>query len=69
MLGKAGKAVAKPSTRAAQLEAENQPLKYRLDSIRVARIRKKVECNLNERFSNIESTKAAIDHAAALQAQ
>ena len=69
MLGKAGKAIAEANTRAAQLKAENERLKYQLDSTRVARIRKRVQVNPNERFSNVESIKAAIDRAAALQAQ
>ena len=68
MLGKAGKAIAAANTRAAQLEAENQRLKYQLDSTRITRSRKRVQANPNERFSNVESIKAAIDRAAALQA-
>ena len=69
MLGKAGKAIAEANTRAAQLQAENQRLKYQLDSARITRSRKRVQVNPNERFSNIETIKAAIDRAAALQAQ
>jgi hypothetical protein len=69
VLGKAGKAIAEANTRAAQLEAENQRLKYQLDSTRINRSRKRVRVNPNERFSNVESIKAAIDRAAALQAQ
>ena len=69
LLGKAGKAIAEANTRAAQLEAENQRLKYQLDSFKITRSRKRVQINTNERFSNIESIKAAIDRAAALQAQ
>ena len=69
MLSKAGKAVTESNTRAAQLEAENQRLKYQLDSTRNTRVRKRVQVNLNKRFSNVKSIKAAIDRAAALQAQ
>ena len=69
MLGKAGKAISEANTRAAQLEAENQRLKYQLDSTTVARVRKRVHVNPNERFSNVESVKAAIDRAAALQGE
>jgi len=69
VLGKAGKAIAAANTRAAQLEAENQRLKYQLDSTRITRSRKRVQINPNERFSNIQSIKAAIDRAAALKAQ
>ena len=69
MLSKAGKAVTEANTRAAQLEAENQRLKYQLDSTRNTRVRKRVQVNLNKRFSNVKSIKAAIDRAAALQAQ
>ena len=69
VLSKAGKAIAEANTRAAQLEAENQRLKYQLDTTRNTRVRKRVQVNPNERFSNIESIKAAIDRAAALQAE
>ena len=69
VLGKAGKAIAEANTRAAQLKAENQRLKYQLDSTTVTRVRKRVQVNPNKRFSNVESIKAAIDRAAAQQAQ
>ena len=69
MLGKAGKALAKANTRAAQLEAQNQRLQYQLDSTPITRSRKRVQVNPNERFSNAEKIQAAIDRAAALQAQ
>ena len=69
VLGKAGKAIAAANTRAAELQAENQRLKYQLDSTRVTRPRKRVQVNPNERFSNVESIKAALDRAAALKAQ
>ncbi|KAF1928479.1 DDE-domain-containing protein [Didymella exigua CBS 183.55] len=69
MLGKAGKAIARANTRAARLESENQRLKYQLDSTRVTRSRKRVQVNPNERYSNVEAIKAAIDRAAALQAE
>ena len=69
VLGKAGKAIAAANTRAAELQAENQRLKYQLDSTRVTRSRKRVQVNPNERFSNVESIKAALDRAAALKAQ
>jgi hypothetical protein len=69
VLSKAGKAIAAANTRAARLQAENQRLKYQLDSTRVTRLRKRVQVDPNERFSNVESIKAAIDRAAALEAQ
>lgn len=69
VLGKAGKAIAKANTRAALLTAENQRLKYQLDRCQTTRVRKRVQVDPNERFSNVESIKAAIDRAAALQAQ
>ncbi|USP74411.1 hypothetical protein yc1106_01685 [Curvularia clavata] len=69
VLSKAGKAIAEANTRAAQLEAQNQQLRYQLDSYKITRVRKRVQVNPNERFSNVESIKAAIDQAAALQAQ
>ncbi|KAJ8115538.1 hypothetical protein OPT61_g2826 [Boeremia exigua] len=61
VLGKAGKAIAAANTRAAQLQAENERLKYKLDSSIVTRSRKRVQINPNERFSNVETIKAAID--------
>ena len=48
---------------------KNQRLKYQLDRYQTTCVRKRVQVNLNERFSNVESIKAAIDRAAALQAQ
>ncbi|KAF1922862.1 uncharacterized protein M421DRAFT_426482 [Didymella exigua CBS 183.55] len=69
VLGKAGKAIAEANTRAAQLKAENQQLKYQLNHFKITRTRKRVQLDPNERFSNVESTQAAIDRAAALQAQ
>ena len=69
MLGKAGKALAKANTRAAQLEAQNKRLQYQLDSTPIMRSRKRVQVDPNERFSNAEKIQAAIDRAAALQAQ
>ena len=69
MLSKAGKAITEANTRAAQLKAENQQLKYQLHSTTVTRVRKRVQVNPNQRFSNVESIKAAIDRAAAQQAQ
>jgi hypothetical protein len=68
-LARQAKAISEANTRAAQLEAENQRLKYQLDSTTVARVRKRVQVNPNERFSNVESVKAAIDRAAALQGE
>lgn len=69
VLGKAGKAIGKANTRAAELQAENQQLKYQLQSSNTTRKRKRVQPNLNERFSNIEAIKAALERAAALQAE
>jgi hypothetical protein len=69
VLSKAGKAIAEANTRAAQLEADNQRLQHQLDYHKITRTRKRVQVNPNERFSNVESIKAAIDRAAALQAQ
>ncbi|UPX10142.1 uncharacterized protein EKO05_0000813 [Ascochyta rabiei] len=69
MLGKAGKAIARANTRAARLEFENQRLKYQLDSATITHSRKRVQVNPNERYSNVEAIKAAIDRAAALQAE
>jgi hypothetical protein len=69
VLGKAGKAIARANTRAAELQAQNERLKYQLDMCKITRTRKRVQVNPNERFSNIENIKAAIDQAAALEAE
>lgn len=69
LLGKAGKAIARANTRSAQLEAENQRLKYQLDAIQSTRVRKRVQVNPNERFSNVESIKAALERATAIHAE
>ncbi|KAF1929089.1 uncharacterized protein M421DRAFT_62067, partial [Didymella exigua CBS 183.55] len=69
VLGKAGEAITEANTRAAQLKAENQQLKYQLDHCKITCTRKRVQVNPNERFSNVESIQAAIDRAAALQVQ
>jgi hypothetical protein len=69
VLSKAGKAIAVANTRAASLQAENQRLKYQLDNSRNTASRKRVQVNPNERFSNVETIKAALDRAAATKAQ
>ena len=69
VLGKAGKAIAAANTRAAELQAENQRLKYQLDSTKVTRVRKRVQIDPNKRFSKVEAIKAAIEQAAAQQAE
>jgi hypothetical protein len=63
VLGKAGKANAEANTRAAQLEADNQRLRYQLDTHQITRVRKRVQVNPKERFSNVDSIKAAVDRA------
>jgi hypothetical protein len=69
VLGKAGKAISRANTRAAQLQAENHRLEYQLSQIRGKQTRKRVQVNPNERFSNVETIKAAVDRAAQKQAQ
>lgn len=66
---KAGRGIAAAKTRAARLQANNQRLDYQLQSARVTRVRKRVQVDPNERFGSVEDIKAAIDWAAALQAQ
>jgi hypothetical protein len=44
-------------------------LKYQLEQLQSRQIRKRVRVDQNERFSNAESIKAAIDRAAAQAAQ
>ena len=65
MLGKVGKAISLSSAYSAQLEAEVQCLKHQLDQLQGTETRKRIRVNPNERFSNAESIKAAIDRAAA----
>lgn len=69
VLTKAAKAIALTNARAAGLEAENQRLKYQLDSTKITRVRKRVQIEPNERFANIEAIKAAMALAAAREAE
>jgi len=69
LLSKAGKAIAAANTQAAQLQAKNQQLKHQLQHAKNTHIKKRVQVNPNERFSNVESIKAALDRATALEAQ
>jgi hypothetical protein len=69
VLGKAGKAISLYTARVAQLQTENQHLKYQVEQLQSRQTRKRVRVNQNERFSNAESIKAAIDRAAAQAAQ
>ena len=65
VLGKVGKAISLSSAYSAQLEAKVQCLKHQLDQLQGTETRKRIRVNPNERFSNAESIKAAIDKAAA----
>ena len=69
VLSKAGKAISLSTTLTAQLQAENQHLKYQLEQLQSRQTRKRARVDQNERFSNAESIKAAIDRAAAQVAQ
>jgi hypothetical protein len=69
MLSKAGKAISQVNARSAQLQAENQRLNYQLEQLQSKQKRKRIRVDQNERFSNAESIKAAIDRAAAQSAQ
>ena len=69
VLTKAAKAIALTNARAAGLEAENQRLKYQLDSTKITRVRKRVQIDPNERFANVEAIKAAMALAAAQEAE
>jgi hypothetical protein len=53
VLGKA--AIARANTRTAWLESKNQRLNYQLDSTVTTRLRKRVQVNPNERYSNVEA--------------
>jgi hypothetical protein len=69
MLGKAGKAISRANAHSAQLQTENQRLKYQLEQLQGKQKRKRIRVDQNERFSNAESIKAAIERAAAQAAQ
>jgi cell shape-determining protein MreC len=69
VLGKAGKAISLSTAHSAKLQAENQSLRYQLEQLQSRQTRKRVKVDQNERFSNAESIKAAIDRAAAQAAQ
>lgn len=69
LLGKAGKAISISTAYSAQLQAENQRLKYQLGQLQSKHTRKRVRVDQNERFSNAESIKAAMDRAEAAAAQ
>jgi hypothetical protein len=69
VLTKAAKAIALTNARAAGLEAENQQLKYQLDSTKITRVRKRVQIDPNKRFANVEAIKAAIALATAQEAE
>jgi cell shape-determining protein MreC len=69
VLGKAGKAISLSTAQSAQLQAENQRLKYQLEQLQSRQTRKRVRVDQNKRFNNAESIKAAIDRAAAQAAQ
>jgi hypothetical protein len=69
VLTKAAKAIATTNARAAGLEAENQRLKYQLHTTKVTRVRKRVQIDPNQRFSNVEVIKAAVKQATAQQAE
>jgi hypothetical protein len=64
VLHKAAKALSRALSRAAQLEASNQQLYQKLDSITSRHVRRRVRIDPNSRFSEIDTIKAAIDHAA-----
>jgi hypothetical protein len=67
VLSKAAKAISIVDVRSAQFQAGNQRLKYQLDQINDWHSRKRVRVIPNERPSNAEEIKAAIDRAALKQ--
>ena len=69
VLSKAGKAITRANTKAAQLEQDNKRLQYQLNRATNTRSKKRVKINQNERFTNAEAIKAAIDLAAASAAR
>lgn len=68
LFSKAGKAIGAANNQVARLQAANQCLQYQLDQVKGRQIRKRVQVDPNERFSNVEAIKAAVDRAAAQQA-
>ena len=69
MLSKLGKALSVATTRAALLQTENERLLHQLQHARDKAKKKRVRVNPNERFSEVEAIKAAIDQAEAEAAQ
>jgi hypothetical protein len=63
VLAKAAKAISLAQSHAAQLQASNQLLHQKLDSIISTKVRKRTRIDPNSRFSNIDTIMAAIDHA------
>jgi hypothetical protein len=64
VLHKAAKALSQAQAHAAQLEASNQQLHQKLDSITSRHVRRRVRINPNSRFSEIDTIMAAVDNAA-----
>jgi hypothetical protein len=57
VLGKAAKAISLSNAHSAQLQADNQRLKYQLDQLQNKQTRKRVQVDQNERFSNAEASR------------
>jgi hypothetical protein len=64
VLAKAAKAISQAQSHAAQLQASNQLLHQKIDSIVSTQVRKRTRINPNHRFSEVDTIKRAIDLAA-----
>jgi hypothetical protein len=64
VLAKAAKAISQAQSHAAQLQASNQLLHQKIDSIVSTRVRKRTRIDPNHRFSEVDTIKRAIDLAA-----
>ncbi|KAI0994534.1 hypothetical protein K3495_g13647, partial [Podosphaera aphanis] len=66
---KAGKALSETNARAALSEFEKQQAQHQLDSSQTTRSRRRIQVNPNERFSDTEAIRDAVDRATTLSAQ
>ncbi|KAI0990788.1 hypothetical protein K3495_g17399, partial [Podosphaera aphanis] len=69
LIRKAGKAFSEANARAAPSEFEKQQAQYQLDSSQTTRSRRRIQVNPNERFSDAEAIRDAVDRATTLSAQ
>ncbi|KAI1002233.1 hypothetical protein K3495_g5972 [Podosphaera aphanis] len=69
LIRRAGMALLEASARAALSEFEKQQARHQLDSSQTTRTRRRIKVNPNERFSDAEAIRDAVDRATTLSAQ